>query len=74
MNTIRYGTLVDIERECKRNRKNLVGRQICELIKVCNEGGSSDSKLGGCPTQTTEHTPLLKDAKIMTALDQQITE
>jgi len=42
MNTIRYGTLVDIERECKRNRKNLVGRRINELIKVCNEGGSSD--------------------------------
>jgi hypothetical protein len=46
MNTIRYGTLVDIERECKRNRKNLVGRQICELMKVCNEGGSSDFKQG----------------------------
>jgi hypothetical protein len=74
MNTIRYGTLVDIERECKRNRKNLVGRQICELIKVCNEGGSSEQKHGLCPTQPTEHTPLLKDAKIISALDQQITD
>jgi hypothetical protein len=42
MNTIRYGTLVEIERLCKKNRKNLVGRKINALIKVCNEGGSSD--------------------------------
>jgi hypothetical protein len=74
MNTIRYGTLVDIERECKRNKKNLVGRQICELIKVCNEGGSSEQKHGLCPTHSTEHTPLLKDAKFISALDQQITD